>query len=333
MTFEDQISETVTETEKKDALPESENHTMTLPPAKSKEQTLGSPRPLSWQIVRILGFFFTGWNGLQIIFLPSLLFIILNNETMYSMFSALLTQDSGFLPLMLFLTLTFILILFKLHLLTEMEYRSRLNHYVIPWKDVPIIMVNYGIPLIIQYLTIMLFELIVLAVLYLLYKLLLIWFPLHIDLFDLLSRLIIIFVTLPWVIMQFMMDTTLERAVKGRSFIYCRNRARYLLNHKSGDIFRYIIVRFTLIIFSFVILKLVILLAALPIKIYLFYHFNINTNIIFGHLLSTWDVMTNAGKLIFGMLFMGLIYAPIATPLYWLNTRLIRSYLYRSGQI
>ncbi|HNX01656.1 MAG TPA: hypothetical protein PLE74_02205 [Candidatus Cloacimonadota bacterium] len=289
-------------------------------------------RPLSWQIIRIIGFFFIGWSGLQVIFLPNLLFISLNNESLYSLLSSLMTNDVGFLPLTLFLVTTYIIAIFIMHMLTEMEYRSRLNHYVIQWSDVPVIFVNYGIPLIMQFLFVMLLELFVLSILLILYHLLGNLIPFHIDAYEFTYRILIVFITFPWIIMQFMMDTTLERAVKGRSFRYCFRRAKYLLNHKTLDVMRYLLVRFTLIVLSFLLYKVFILLVALPFKIHLFYRYDINTNIMFGDLYSMRDVIMSVLKMIVGVVFAGIVFAPLSTPLYWLNTRIIRNYLYRSGQ-
>jgi hypothetical protein len=303
-----------------------EKHPPFEPPCKQK-------RPLSWQIVRIIGFFFLGWSGLQLVFLPNLAFIVLNNESLTTLISSLFSENTGFLPLMIFLISTYLLIMFLIHLLTEMEYRSRLNHYVIPWSDVPTVFVNYGLPLLVQFLFVILLQVTVLGVLFFGYRLLASFIPLHIDMFDLTYRIAIISITFPWIIMQFMLDTTLERGVKGRSFSYCYRRARYLFAHKTGDIFRYLLVRLTLIMLSLICFKLFILSLILPLKIYVFYTWNWNTNIIFGNLLTTTHVLINAGKLMVGMIITGFLFSPIATPLYWLNTRLIRNYLYRSGQL
>jgi hypothetical protein len=295
--------------------------------------TITARRPIVWQIVRILGFFFLGWNGLQLVFLPNLSFIVLNSETLSTLFSSLISDNSGFLPLIIFIIGTYLLIMFIMHLLTEMEYRSRLNHYIIPWSDVPVLFVNYGIPLFMQFLFILLLQAIVLIILFLGYLLLSSFTPIHIDMYYLASRIATVFITFPWIVMQFMLDTTLERGVKGRTFSYCFRRAKYLLANKTTDIFRYLIVRLTLILLSLIAFKVFIYTIILPFKIYLFYNWNVNTNLIFGNLNTLSDVIVSAVKILFGLIIMGILFSPISTPLYWLNTRLIRKYLYRSGQI
>ncbi len=300
---------------------------------RSTNTTPDKKRPISWQLIRFLGFFFIGWSGFQIVFLPSLIFIIINNESYSTFISSLFSESKGFLPLIIFCMITYLVIMFIMHLLTEMEYRSRLDHYIISWKDIPTLLVNYGIPLLTQFLFVMILQTVLFIVITWGYMLLSSMMNIHLDLNYMIYRTTIVFITFPWIIMQFMLDTTLERGIKGKSFSYCYHRARFLIIHRTGDIFRYLLIRLTLIMLSLVFFKILIYTVVLPLKIYLFYDLNLNTNILFGNMITSADVLINAGKLIVGLSVIGILFSIIATPLYWFNTRLIRNYLSKSSQI
>ncbi len=271
---------------------------------------------IQWVELVICGLF-VGWNGIQLVLSPMLVIDLFDWYSVVSYLKSLFYDNTGFIPLTVFLYLSSFIIFSFLHVLSEARMMNLLNHKTMKWKESLSLSVNFFLPVVYIFLILMFLALTAYFVV-MFFILILLGFGIEfsISINQLIYRIFLGTMVLVIVMLMPLIDIVMPLLTVGYTFNRAYRKMSYAIKHFFWGFFIMYLMRFIFMMVAFGLYLIFMKYALLPVVKVVLLHLKGESLLYFRAMYGIKEITLNVLTLISGILISQVGFFLIGTPLY-----------------
>jgi len=273
--------------------------------------------PVKYWIPLILSCVFLGWNGLQIIFSPNLILAFIDTGSVTELIYNTLEFHIRSIPIYIFIVLTFILVHWLIHTITEIGLTNLLHRQKISLSRIYTTGLNFFVPNLLIVISIF-FIVIAIFMLSIFLQIAFSGFAMTFvtGIETLFYRAIGLSLLFSFIVTMWLTDFVLPRMTQGHTFKYAFVRSMIVFNNRPVSLIAFYIIKLILILLSIGLFQIVLRHLLLPVSVMLETQYSISLALFSGRELVFEKLFSNLVLLIFVFVSALLVFAPFMAPMY-----------------